>query len=229
MKLTLFIFVLLTLSFSLNSYAEPAPNNSELEQWFNSDDEISTDHISEGELKFLEKPPLKPSLHSINRISISEESLTTGWVLLEQCYENLDPVPVTEIVYQYKSIRGLRITSNKNIATANIDNKTIHLEYVEKNAELCIKAEVKILNKLSDISYNLKNGPFHRKFLHGYYPYHLTLQVNYPSSIIELSSVTPANQIGFKVKREFNMLHIESHFEGMLNIQLLFKKTIANT
>jgi len=217
------------LTISLNSVAEVSQDNGALEKWFDSDDEISTDHISEGELRFLEKPPLKPSLHSINRISISEDSLSTGWVLLEQCYENLDPVPITEIVYQYKSMRSLRITSKENIDSATIDQQTVHLESVTKNAKLCIKAEVRILNRLSNLNYSLMNGPYHRKFLHGYYPYHLTLQINYPSSILEVSSISPMHQKGLAIKKELNMLHIESHFEGKLTIQLLFRKLIANT
>jgi hypothetical protein len=229
MKIIIFVGLILVLTFTLNSVADLAPTNSELEQWFNSDDELSTEHVNEGELKFLEKNPLKPSLHSINRLSINQKSLTTGWVLLEQCYQHLDPVPVTDVVYQYKSIRSLRITTQQNIEEATIDNNTIHLETVRPDAQLCVKAEVKILNKLNNESFSLTNGPFHRQFLHGYYPYHLSLEINYPSSILDLVSTSPINQSGFAVKKEFDMLYIESHFEGKLTIQIIFNKIIGNT
>ncbi|RDH85956.1 MAG: hypothetical protein DIZ80_00320 [endosymbiont of Galathealinum brachiosum] len=229
MKIIVFIILIFTITFSLNSVAEIAPTNSELEKWFNSDDELSTEHVNEGELNFLEKTPEIPNFHSINRLSISQESLITGWVLLEQCYENLDPVPVTDIEYQYKSIRNLRITTQQNIEAATVDNKTIHLDTVNKNAKLCIKAEVKILKKMNNTHFSLTNGPFHRQFLDGYYPYHLSLQINYPSSILQLASTSPRNQKGFIVKKEVDMLYIESHFEGKLIIHFMFNKIIANS
>ena len=229
MKYKLIYIPLFLLTVTFSSFAEITPSPQEMEQWFDSDDELSTDHVNEGELKFLQKPPLKPSLHSINRISISQQSITTGWVLLEQCYEHMDPVPISEIVYQYKTMRSLRITSQQNIESASIANKTIQLENVNKNAKLCIKAEVKILNKQNDNSYSLINGPFHRQFLHGYYPYHLSLQINYPSSMLKLASISPENQKGFVVIKKLDFLNIESHFEGRLTIKLIFELIVAYT
>jgi len=228
MKYSFLSYIIFILTFMHNSYAEPTQADRDLEKWFESDEEISTEHINEGELKFL-NPPFKPSLHSINRIFISQQSLTTGWVLLEQCYEQLDPVPVTEIIYQYKHIRNLRITTQQNIESSTLDKKSVQLENVGKKAKLCIKADVKILNRHDNGSYSLVNGPFHRQFLHGYYPYHLSLQVNYPSSTLTLVSTIPENQKGFMVKKTLDMLHIESHFEGMLTIELVFKQKAADT
>jgi len=220
---------LLILCIISSSFADTTPTDQDLQKWFESDEDFSTEHINEGELEFLQSPPLKPSLHSINHISISQQSLSTGWVLLEQCYQQLDPVPITEIVYQYKFIQNLRITAQENIESSSVSKKSVLLENISKNAKLCIKAEVKIFNKQDNGNYSLVNGPFHRQFLHGYYPYHLSLQVNYPSSILKLESTTPASQKGFIVKEAADMLYIESHFEGKLTIELLFSQIVADT
>jgi hypothetical protein len=228
MKYSYFTGIILILACTYNSYAS-TPSDKDLQEWFESDEEGFTENISEGELRFLEKPPAKPSLHSINRISISHESMSTGWVLLEQCYEHLDPVAITEIVYNYESIRNLRIEKQENIDSTTLNKKSIQLENVRKNAKLCIKAEVKIFNKQADGTYSLVNGPFHRQFLHGYYPFHLSLQVNYPSSILKLVSTKPLPQNGFIVKKSVDMLYIESHFEGKLTIELLFTQIVADT
>ena len=223
-----FTGITLIVAFTYTCYAETTATDQDLQKWFESDEEISTDHVNEGELKFLENPPLKPGLHSINRISISQQSLATGWVLLEQCYEQLDTVPLTEIVYQYKFIRHLRITTQQNIESTRLNKKSVQLKNISKNAKLCIKAEVRILNKQDNGNYSLVNGPFHRQFLHGYYPFHLSLQVNYPSSRLTLVSTSPRRQKGFKVTETLDMLHIESHFEGRLTIELLFKLIVAD-
>jgi len=87
--------VLSLLSFHLCANEGMTPD--EQEKWFNEDDSFSPDQINEGELKFLLAPPKKPVLHSLNVLTISQDSIETGWVLLEQCYKHLDPVPDAEV------------------------------------------------------------------------------------------------------------------------------------
>ncbi len=215
--------IILIICISQCSHAETIENDLDLEKWFYSDEEISTDHVNEGILRLLKELPVKPVLHSNNHITINEKSLTSGWVLLEQCYENLDPVAITEIVYQYAFMRHLRISDQFNIESSKINNNAVRLENVKKNAKLCIKADVKILNKQNDGTFSLINGPFHRKFLDGYYPYHVSLRINYPSSIIKLISITPKPQQGFEINKTADSLLIESYFEGKLTVVLLFK------
>lgn len=194
----------------------------EQEKWLNEDESFSPDQISGGELRFLVEPPKKPVLHSINTLTLSQDSIENGWVLLEQCYKHLDPVPDTEVVYRYKSMRDLRVISKRNIEAALVEGQSVQLTNITRNAELCVKAEVRVFYKNTNGTFSLFNGPFHRKFLDGYYPFHLTLKIDYPSSLLKLVQTKPGAQAGFNIKQSGNVIIIDSYFEGMLNTEIIF-------
>lgn len=216
------IFILLFALVSSLS-ADEVMTPEQLEKWFNSDDEPSTEQVSEGALQFI-SPPKKAVLHSINTLTIDENSLDNGWVGLVQCYKHLDAVPVAEVVYRYRQMRGLRITASHNIGSAQLQGQSVQLRDVLRGAELCIRAEVRIFYQNPDQTYSLINGPFHRKFLDGYYPYHVTLNIHYPGKRLILERTRPATQSGFEVKQAANSLTIDSHFEGMLNTEIIFRE-----
>ena len=179
----------------------------------------SSDH----RLTFISSPIDKPALHSINKINISPQSIKTGWVDLIQCYQHLDPVPEMEVVYNYKSMRKLKIIKRKNIEHASVKEQSVQLENVLKDAQLCVSAEVRIFYKNEDGSYKLVNGPFHRQFMDSYFPFHLTLKVKYPSTMLEFINSKPKVQPGFDVKQSKNTLMVESHFTGKLYTEITFK------
>jgi len=128
-----------------------------------------------------------------------------------------------EVVYNYKNMRKLRIIKNQNIEQAFVKEQSVQLENVQKNAQLCVSAEVRIFYKNKDGSFKLVNGPFHRKFLDGYFPFHLTLKVNYPSTQLKFISSKPKPQFGFKIKHTDNTLLIDSYFTGKLYTEITFK------
>ncbi len=214
------IILLFALASSLS--ANEAMTPEQLETWFNSDDEASTEQVSEGALQFI-SPPAKAVLHSINTLTIDENSIDNGWVGLVQCYKHLDAVPVAEVVYYYKQMRGLRITASHNIGSAQLQGQSVQLRDVLKDAELCIRAEVRIFYQNPDQTYSLINGPFHRRFLDGYYPYHVTLNIHFPGKRLVLEQTRPAAQTGFEVRQAANGLTIDSHFEGALNTEIIFR------
>jgi len=214
--------VLVLLSLSFHTYADEMTPD-EQEKWFNEDERFSPDQISEGELRFLPGPPDDPVLHSLNVLSVSQDSIRDGWVLLEQCYQHLDPVPDAEVVYRYKSMRGLRVTSRRNIGTALVKGQSVQLTNVEHNAELCVKAEVRIFHTNENGTFSLVNGPFYRKFLDGFYPFHVTLKIDYPASQLDIIQIKPEAQTGFTVKRSGKTLLVDSYFEGILNIEIIFR------
>jgi len=179
---------------------------------------------SDSHLNFIVSPTGKPALHSINEITISPQSINTGWVDLLQCYQHLDPVPEMEVVYKYKAMRKLRITKSKNIDLAMVKGQSVQLENVLKNAQLCVVTEARIFYENKNGSYQLVNGPFHRQFLDSYFPFHLTLKVNYPSSLLEFIDSKPKSQIGFIVKQSDNTLLIDSYFTGKLYTEIIFKQ-----
>lgn len=203
--------------------AEASPSADELEKWFMSDELTPPTQSSDRHLTFIPSPTDKPALHSSNEITISPQSIKTGWVDLMQCYQHLDPVPEMEVVYNYKSMRKLRIIKSKNIEQASVKGQSVQLENVLKDAQLCVSTEVRIFYKNKDGSYKLVNGPFHRKFLDSYFPFHLTLKVTYPSTQLEFINSKPKPQVGFVVKQSNNTLIVDSYFTGKLYTEITFK------
>ena len=97
---------------------------------------------------------------------------------------------------------------------------------VEKQAQLCITADVKILYKNKNGSFKLLNGPYHRRFLDGYFPFHLTLKVIYPNTHLKYIKSKPQSQPGFKIRHSKNTLIIDTYFTGKLNTEIEFKHSI---
>ena len=203
--------------------AEATPTAEELEKWFMSDELAPPTQSSDSHLTFIPPPTGKPALHSVTAITTNRQSKKTCWVDLMQCYENLDPVPEMEVVYNYKTMRKLTIVKSKNIERAYVKDQSVQLENVLKNAQLCVSTEVRIFYKNKDGSYRLVNGPFHRKFLDSYFPFHLTLKINYPSTQLKFISSKPKPQFGFVVKQLDNTLLIDSYFTGKLYTEINFK------
>lgn len=204
-------------------HAEEKLSPAELEKWFEQDNATATEAVNEGELRFLTQMPDKPTLHSINKLVIFPSSLDDGWVAMSQCYQNLDPVASSEVVYRYKAMRDLKIISYKNIGSAQAKGQSIQLTEVRKSAELCVSAMVRIFYSNPDGSYSLVNGPFLRKFLDGYYPYHLTLEVEYPGSNLIPDHIDPPEQPGFSVQQKDGMLVLDGTFEGILHVEIVFQ------
>lgn len=203
--------------------AEQTPSADELEKWFMSDELEPPSQSSDSHLTFIASPTGKPVLHSVNEFTISPQSIKTGWVDLLQCYQYLDPVPEMEVVYNYKTMRKLKIIKSHNIEQAFVKGQSVQLENVVKNAQLCVSTEVRIFYENKDGSYQLVNGPFHRKFLDSYFPFHLTLKISYPSKQLEFISSNPKPQFGFVVKQSDNTLLIDSYFTGKLYTEITFK------
>lgn len=215
-----FLTILLLFVFSM---VKAEPSAEELEKWFMSDDVTPSSQSSDSHLTFIASPKDKPALHSVNEITISPQSIKNGWINLMQCYQHLDPVPEMEVVYNYKAMRKLKIIKSKNIEQAYIKGQSVQLENVVKNAQLCITAEARIFYKNKDGSFKLLNGPFHRQFLDSYFPYHLTLKINYPSKLLKFINSKPKSQPGFIMKQSGNTLLVDSYFTGKLYTDIRFK------
>lgn len=187
--------------------------------------EVSAQNVNEGNLVFLLKPPVKAVHFHKNTFIISQSSLQDGWVRLQQCHENLDPVEKLQIVYHKTKIRNMRIRSYKRIARAWVDLPTssIQLEHIGKHAKLCMEAESLSLQHKDKKFYYLRNGPFMRKFLDGYYPMRVSVNVKMPSSKLQLIRVSPAEQKGFTIRQSENSVGYDAWFEGRLYSEMIFK------
>lgn len=207
-----------------------ADYQSDLEDWFNSDDDKEFEpilNINEGQLNFLSKPPDQPVHHHQNKLVITRASLHDGWVNLKQCHYNMDNFPRVEVIYSPERIRKLKIVSSKNIELAWVENSSVQLVNVDKGATLCIQAESRALSQNTDGSYTLKNGPFMRKFLDGYFPMHVSIDIRLPEQL-EFESISPAQQNGFVVSKNTNAIYLDAWFEGRLKTVLQLKPRKLN-
>ena len=217
---TLILFPLSHLSFASELTEE------EMERWLNSDDlnppQYKEVDVNNGELFFLSKIPDKPIHHHTNILTIYKQSLNDGWIKLEQCHRNMDRVPRVQVVFKKERVKDIRITKSDAIEKAWVEKNTVQLENVTDNAVLCITARSKALIKNADGSFHLTNGPFMRKFLDGYYPIHVTIDVNFAATNLELVQFEPIRQDGFKVTKTAKTINMDAWFEGRLKTNLLF-------
>jgi len=205
---------------------EAEPTEAELERWFNSDDfnppEFKQVEVNDGILFFLTKPPLKPVHHHQNTLTLYQNSLNNGWVKLEQCHSNLDRVAALQVMFNKNKVRDINITKALSIEKAWVENNSVQLENIHDNAVLCIQAWSKALVKNKDGSYGLSNGPFMRKFLDGYYPIHVTININFKATDLKLVQFKPMVQSGFNVTQTPQSINMDAWFEGRLKTQLTF-------
>jgi len=206
-------------------------SSDELEKWFNedtNDDEARALAVNEGDLEFLVRPPSKSVHFSRNILTIDKGSVKTGWVGLVQCHQNLDAVAASQVVYRYKRMRNFRVDSFEGIKRVWIEGNSVQMEDIKHGAKLCIQADVGILYSLPDGSVILRNGPFHRKYFDGYYPMHVTLEINYPVDLLRYESVTPMAQLGFNISQTNGALNVDAWFEGELRTEIRFSEISAN-
>jgi len=195
-------------------------SNAKEDDWFEPF-EVNTDHVNEGALVFHSRSPEEPVHHLDNQIVITAESLENGWVKLLQCHEHIDNVPAAQIVFNRHRIRNLAVRDFKGIAAAWVEGASVQLKQVGKAAKICLNAETHALSEDESGGYLLKNGPYMRRFLDGYYPMRVSFSVTKPSTL-KLVSVTPLPQPGFSLNEENDTVRLEALFEGRLNTELRF-------
>jgi hypothetical protein len=180
------------------------------------------DAVNEGELEFLDIPPQEPVHHHINRIQIRMNSLKDGWVELHQCHRHLDPVPHLEILYHPQRIRQIELLSSENIGSSQIIGSIIDLKDVRHGASICLRAQTRSLHPLGQGGYQLRNGPYMRRFLDGYYPMHLTLEVKYPAELMQLTALRPLPIDTGQAQLREGSLYWDGWFQGRLFTEIDF-------
>lgn len=189
----------------------PAHAMTEEEMFFKG-----TADVNEGALRFNPPPPDRPLHHHQNHITVSAESLASGWIHLKQCHDNLDAVPALQIVFHPERIRALKISATRNIETARIEGHHIELTNLSRGAHLCLEAESRALSQEGEGRWRLDNGPYMRKFLDGYYPMRVSMTVRLAVPQLQVLSIEPPSQPGFAVERTPDGLRFDAVFEGRL-------------
>lgn len=177
--------------------------------------------VNEGELVFLANPPDSPVHHHHSHLRITEASLRNGWVQLEQCHHDLDRVPVAEILFHPQRSRALEVVSYRNIGSATAERHTVQLRDVGADSQICLRLETRALHPQASGIYELRNGPFMRRFLDGYYPMRVSLQIDFPPRLL-LADVSPVAQPGFVLSRSPGRVEARALFEGRLHTRFLF-------
>jgi hypothetical protein len=184
----------------------------------------SVSDVNEGQLKFLAQAPAKPVHHHHNHIFITDDSLASGWVRLEQCHRHLDPVPNMQIVYNNERISDIVIQRSENIGRAWVHENTVQMEKVEPAALICIHAKTRALHAGGDGHYSLVNGPYMRRFLDGYYPMRVSMDITLQTSRLRFIDVTPPPQTGFSFQQNGRELGYQALFEGELRTVIRFSE-----
>ena len=198
----------------------------ELERWFKSDSfepPRPSHEVNDGQLVFLHSP-VKPNLHHYHNVmTIFPRSLQDGWVLLEQCHTHLDKVAEAQIVFARERVRDIRLLSFRNMSKAWIEGPTVQMTDIRADARLCIQAWARALFMNDDGSYSLRNGPFMRRFLDGYFPLRVSMVVDFSGTGLRPTVVSPAQQDGFTVWRKGQQIGFDAVFEGKLRTEFSFE------
>lgn len=194
------------------------------EDWELPDEDLEEriSRVNTGDLRLLPDPPTTPVHQHHNEIGIGSASLEHGWVALHQCHSNLDPVPETEIVFRPERTRKLRILSQRNIGAARVEGASVQLRDVHKGASLCLELESRALTRLPGDRWSLRNGPYMRRFLDGYYPIRVYIRIRYPAELLEVGYLSPEPQPGLTVRRTPGEIELDSWFEGRLSTRFDF-------
>lgn len=193
--------------------------------WFDADEALRerVAAVNEGELRLLAGAPDPASHHHENRLLIRDSALIDGWVELSQCHHNLDRVAQLQILFRPESIRNIRLISYRNMAPPRVDGHAVELQDIGVQSSVCIAAETHALHRLAQGGYELRNGPYMRRFLDGYYPIRVTIDIHYPRSL-ELVDHEPVSQPGFRVSPGNGWVRADAWFEGKLSTRFRFRE-----
>ena len=216
-SLVVFIFAIISLM-----GMKTANTDDEWERFINDDSEERALAVNEGDLEFLSSPPDKPPHVLHNKLVINTQSLKDGWVDLVQCHENLDKVSIAEIMYHGRRTRNIQVLSSAGVEKAWVEKNSVQLVNISDNARICVTAEVHSLYPNFDGTYSMYNGPFHRRFLDGYYPMRVTMDVTLPEGELSFGATNPMEQKGFSVSHNNQSMQIDALFVGELNIEVYF-------
>ena len=176
----------------------------------------SADTVNEGPLHLLQIRPAKPVHHHQNRIRIDANSLADGWVALKQCHDNLDAVPRAQITFREGYIRDLKVEQSRGIEQAWVEGASVQLQQIAPGSRLCLSARMRALRDAGNGFYNLVGGPYMRKFLDGYYPMQVTLDIDYPQTMLRVVDISPQPAPGLALQETPGHIHIDALFEGEL-------------
>ena len=195
-------------------------------EWLESDAEHPTDQVNEGTLTFLPAAAGRAEHQQFMQIKITDETITSGWAAINQCHENLDRVEKLEIVFHKMRVKNLRVTEYRNIGRAWSEGHRVVVRNVQKDSKICLRAQSRIFRPLQQpgkpTQFEMTNGPFMRRFLDGFYPLNLSLDISYPPERLQIKNVIPVPQPGWEISYDAGRIFLRGRFEGKLSTRLQF-------
>ena len=180
--------------------------------------------INEGELEFITRPLKEVPHHHSTHISITTESMKSGWIGNKQCHYNLQTVPAMEVVFRKGYVRNLEINRSENIGRVWIEDATVQLKEIKKNAVVCITGETLSLKKNgSSGNYIWSGGPYMKKYLDGYFPMKVSIAIDYPSEKLVLEKLYP-HAVELKAVKLPGYIRLSLMFEGILELETHFRE-----
>ncbi len=137
-------------------------------------------------------------------------------------------MPRTQITFREGFVRDLRIDVAHGIARAWVEGASVQLQEVARGARLCLSAQTRALRSAGPDAFHLVNGPYMRRFLDGYYPMRVTLDIDYPQQTLRPTRVDPPPQPGLAVAEQPGHLRLDALFEGELRTRVEFGR-VAET
>lgn len=196
-------------------------SDEQFERW-GEEEPAYVDRSGGPELVFIDPVKDRPTPYSLTEITVSEQSIDTGWVVIEQCHHGLDAVPDAEVVYRFASMRKLHILEAIGIGSAWVEGQSVQLKQIDRGARLCVGLEARVLHRLDDGRYRIRYGPFQRRFLDSYFPMHVAMQVRYPHETLYLDAIAPPAAAGLPLEQEEGRLGLEAWFRGKLFVEFYF-------
>lgn len=121
-----------------------------------------------------------------------------------------------QILFNPERTLRLRILSTQGIGRAWVEGHSVELQDVGHGARMCLDAESRALSDLGEGRYRLRNGPYMRRFLDGYHPMRVVLQVQYPLDALRFEAAWPGPQPGLEVHQGPGEVRVDATFEGRL-------------
>jgi hypothetical protein len=124
------------------------------------------------------------------------------------------------VLYNDERIRGLSIAHRTRVGEAWVEGPSVQLRNVERGTRLCITAQTRALEADGRGGYVIRNRPFMRRFLDGFYPMRVSLDVRLPPGRLRFAGIAPPEQEGFNVSHDEHRVRVDALFEGRLHTEI---------
>lgn len=222
MKL-IFVSAILAVMVAMSSHIHA---DEDEQGWFFSDYEERIDEVSDGELEILLHAPQPLPHHHDDYLVVDTGSLETGWARLKQCHYQMDEISRAEVVFRGDPVRKLRILTSNGIEHAWVEKNSLQLKGISKGAQLCISVELKAVYPRQEGGYQVRMGPFMRRFLDGFYPLGVNLKVDFPCQSLHVHSILPEAQPGVRIQHQACSVNVHTWFKGQLILIVNLDETL---